>query len=253
MRFDVVRGGGSEEARIPRRLRAQRAAAAAAQRSTGAGSSRSAAACMADRRARLRHEPDRRRGRGWARTERWTFVNTSNRVHPMHIHGFLFRVVERSSRPVHRGERRGWKDTVAVLPGETVTVQPWFAPYAGRYVFHCHALEHGDLGDDAPAGGGRARDAARRRSRVAPATGAGRRQSGGDDLRGAPAGARARSRRSATRSRGASTGTTLVHNVKSDSAELGLRDRRSTAGADDVHVHRRRARTGSSARRTPAR
>ena len=31
-----------------------------------------------------------------------------------------------------------------MLPGETVTVQPWFAPYAGRYVFHCHALEHGD-------------------------------------------------------------------------------------------------------------
>ena len=37
-----------------------------------------------------------------------------------------------------------WKDTIGVLPGETATVQPWFAPYTGRYVFHCHALEHGD-------------------------------------------------------------------------------------------------------------
>ncbi len=55
----------------------------------------------------------------------------------------LFRVVERSSGVIHPGER-SWKDTVGVLPGETVTVQPWFAPYAGRYVFHCHSLEHGD-------------------------------------------------------------------------------------------------------------
>ena len=39
---------------------------------------------------------------------------------------------------------RGWKDTVAVQPGERVEVQPWFGPYAGRYVFHCHNLEHGD-------------------------------------------------------------------------------------------------------------
>jgi FtsP/CotA-like multicopper oxidase with cupredoxin domain len=31
-----------------------------------------------------------------------------------------------------------------VLPNETVTVRPWFAPYSGRYVFHCHALEHAD-------------------------------------------------------------------------------------------------------------
>ena len=28
--------------------------------------------------------------------------------------------------------------------GETVTVQPAFTPYAGRYVFHCHNLEHQD-------------------------------------------------------------------------------------------------------------
>ena len=35
-------------------------------------------------------------------------------------------------------------DGLGVLPGETVTVLAWFAPYAGRYVFHCHALEHAD-------------------------------------------------------------------------------------------------------------
>ena len=76
-------------------------------------------------------------------SELWQWHNPSNRVHPMHLHGMLFRVVERSSGVIHPGER-GWKDTIGVLPGETVTVQPWFIPYAGRYVFHCHALEHGD-------------------------------------------------------------------------------------------------------------
>ena len=44
----------------------------------------------------------------------------------------------------HPPGRAGWKDTVGVLPNETVTVQPWFIPYAGRDVFHCHSLEHGD-------------------------------------------------------------------------------------------------------------
>jgi FtsP/CotA-like multicopper oxidase with cupredoxin domain len=62
----------------------------------------------------------------------------------MHIHGYLFRVLGRSSGPVSPGERLGWKDTIGVLPNETVTVLAWFAPYGGKYVFHCHALEHAD-------------------------------------------------------------------------------------------------------------
>ena len=76
-------------------------------------------------------------------TEIWQYTNPSTRVHPMHLHGMLFRVLERSSGVVHPADR-GWKDTIAVQPGERVEIQPWFAPYAGRYVFHCHNLEHGD-------------------------------------------------------------------------------------------------------------
>ena len=45
---------------------------------------------------------------------------------------------------MHTADRLGWKDTVGVLPDETVTVLAWFAPYGGKYVFHCHALEHAD-------------------------------------------------------------------------------------------------------------
>ena len=38
-------------------------------------------------------------------TERWQFVNKSHRLHPMHLHGVHFRVLERSSGPVHAGDR----------------------------------------------------------------------------------------------------------------------------------------------------
>jgi spore coat protein A, manganese oxidase len=74
-------------------------------------------------------------------TERWQFVNTSHRAHPMHIHGVHFRVLNRSEGSVHPGER-AWKDTVMVAVGETVIVQPYFAQHRGRFVFHCHNLEH---------------------------------------------------------------------------------------------------------------
>jgi spore coat protein A len=141
LRFDVARGGGSEEARVPRRLRpldplpppnAERRWELALGTSAWQINGKS-------------FDPDRidaapRHGT----TEQWTFVNRSNRVHPMHLHGFLFRILERSSGRVHPADRLGLKDTVGVMPNETVTVLAWFAPYSGSYVFHCHALEHAD-------------------------------------------------------------------------------------------------------------
>ena len=38
----------------------------------------------------------------------------------------------------------GWKDTVVVPPGGEVTVAAQFTGYLGKYVFHCHNLEHED-------------------------------------------------------------------------------------------------------------
>jgi spore coat protein A len=74
-------------------------------------------------------------------TERWLFVNRSHRLHPMHLHGVHFRVLDRSIGSVHPGDR-AWKDTVMVDLDETVIVQPSFTAYPGRFVFHCHNLEH---------------------------------------------------------------------------------------------------------------
>jgi len=141
MRFDVARGGGREDFRVPRRLRPlEPLPAASADRTWRLGFGSGAWQINGKD-----FDPNRIDVSPRHRTsERWTFVNRSNRVHPMHIHGFLFRVLERSSGRVHPGDRLGWKDTVGVLPNETVAVLAWFGPYSGRYVFHCHSLEHAD-------------------------------------------------------------------------------------------------------------
>ena len=39
----------------------------------------------------------------------------------------------------------GWKDTVDLRPAEEATVIARFDDYPGRYVFHCHNLEHEDM------------------------------------------------------------------------------------------------------------
>ena len=143
VRFDVTRGGGVEEARIPhgpmRTL--ERLPEPTASRRCGPGAPDHRRRPVAARRPRLRRVPGRRRPR-LGTTELWQWRNPSNWSHPMHLHGII-RVVERSTGVVPRAER-GWKDTIGVASGETVAVQPWFVPYGGRYVFHCHNLEHGD-------------------------------------------------------------------------------------------------------------
>ena len=40
----------------------------------------------------------------------------------------------------------GWQDTVLVLPGETVRIKIPFTRHPGLYLYHCHILEHEDMG-----------------------------------------------------------------------------------------------------------
>ena len=40
----------------------------------------------------------------------------------------------------------GWKDTVLVMPGERVRLMMRFADYDGLFLYHCHNLEHEDMG-----------------------------------------------------------------------------------------------------------
>ncbi|HEX6585533.1 MAG TPA: multicopper oxidase domain-containing protein [Solirubrobacterales bacterium] len=80
-------------------------------------------------------------------TELWRFTTGGNAPHPVHVHGASFQV---QSRTGGRGTvfpwERGWKDTVLLEDRETVDVLIRFDGFRGRYVIHCHKLEHEDMG-----------------------------------------------------------------------------------------------------------
>ena len=77
------------------------------------------------------------------RVEDWTLTNTSPMDHPFHLHVWPFQIVARSDgAPIDVG----WKDTVNVPAGESVSVRIPFTQIRGRSVYHCHILDHEDLG-----------------------------------------------------------------------------------------------------------
>lgn len=80
-------------------------------------------------------------------TERWRFTTGGNAPHPVHLHGASFQVESRTGgRGIVMPWERGWKDTVLLQDGETVDVLVRFDGYRGRYLIHCHQLEHEDRG-----------------------------------------------------------------------------------------------------------
>jgi len=79
-------------------------------------------------------------------TEIWELINNSSVPHPMHVHAVQFKVLDRSGNRGLIPTETGWKDTVLVMPGETVRVIMKFDAQKGIYVFHCHNLEHEDNG-----------------------------------------------------------------------------------------------------------
>lgn len=83
----------------------------------------------------------------------WEWINNSPIPHPMHIHNVQFKVVSRVSPgtssygTINQGiVDSGWKDTVLVWPYERVKIAMRFGPDAGMYMYHCHILEHEDMG-----------------------------------------------------------------------------------------------------------
>lgn len=94
-------------------------------------------------------------------TEIWELVNLTEDTHPIHLHLVRFQVLDR--RPFDafayrdKGElhyygpaslpgadEAGWKDTVRCESGTVTRIIVPFEGYAGRYVWHCHILEHED-------------------------------------------------------------------------------------------------------------
>jgi len=94
-------------------------------------------------------------------TEIWEFLNLTDDAHPIHLHLVRFQILDR--RPINvsayvhdqkliytadavppDANEAGWKDTVRATPGASTRIIVKFEGYAGRYVWHCHILEHED-------------------------------------------------------------------------------------------------------------
>jgi spore coat protein A len=78
--------------------------------------------------------------------EIWRFVYEKSpwkQTHPPHIHLVNFQILDRNGQPPHPHER-GWKDTLRLDSGDDVRVIMRFDGYRGRYLMHCHNLEHED-------------------------------------------------------------------------------------------------------------
>jgi spore coat protein A len=75
-------------------------------------------------------------------TEIWELATDVH--HPVHLHLVHFKVLSRNGRPPLPTDT-GWKDTIDLRPGEAARVIARFGGYRGRYVFHCHNLEHEDM------------------------------------------------------------------------------------------------------------
>jgi spore coat protein A len=94
-------------------------------------------------------------------TEIWTLINPTDDSHPIHLHLVRFQILDRrrfnaglymSTRELKftgdavppEASEAGWKDTVRAQPGMVTRIIVHFEGYAGRYVWHCHILEHED-------------------------------------------------------------------------------------------------------------
>jgi spore coat protein A len=93
--------------------------------------------------------------------EIWSIVNPTDDSHPIHLHMVRFQILDRRKYDTFTfmttGELRytspaippdpheaGWKDTVQAHSEMVTRIIIRFEGYVGRYVWHCHVLEHED-------------------------------------------------------------------------------------------------------------
>ena len=98
-------------------------------------------------------------------TEVWEFTNSGSgrgrmggmmqMPHPVHIHALQFQIIERDVSQVSPSVwnsmkdgfiDEGWQDTFLLLPGMRVKVAMRFEDFTGIFIYHCHNLEHEDMG-----------------------------------------------------------------------------------------------------------
>jgi FtsP/CotA-like multicopper oxidase with cupredoxin domain len=101
--------------------------------------------------------------------EVWNILNLTGDTHPVHVHLVQFQILTRQRynaasyqtppapangppapiKPIEvprlpDENERGFKDTVRANPGEVVQIAAMFEGYCGKYMYHCHILEHED-------------------------------------------------------------------------------------------------------------
>jgi spore coat protein A len=92
-------------------------------------------------------------------TEIWSLINLTEDTHPIHLHLVRFQILDRQSFATFdylsdaklrltgpklspAAHEMGWKDVVQCPPGMVTRIIVPFQGYVGRYVWHCHILEH---------------------------------------------------------------------------------------------------------------
>ncbi len=74
--------------------------------------------------------------------------------HPIHFHGRQFQMLDRTIAPAGLTSwntvkdgivMNGWKDTFLIMPYETVRILVRHGDYPGKFIYHCHNLEHEDM------------------------------------------------------------------------------------------------------------
>lgn len=75
--------------------------------------------------------------------EEWTLKNTSPMDHPVHLHVWPMQLIATNGRPAERPE---WQDVVNVPARGSATVRIALEDFVGKTVYHCHILDHEDLG-----------------------------------------------------------------------------------------------------------
>jgi FtsP/CotA-like multicopper oxidase with cupredoxin domain len=75
--------------------------------------------------------------------EEWTVVNEHEDEHIFHIHTNPFQMVAVNGE---KPAQRDWHDTVVVPRKGSVTFRSRFLDFTGRFVLHCHMMNHEELG-----------------------------------------------------------------------------------------------------------
>jgi len=100
-------------------------------------------------------ERGRMRDRGEMESDRGMMEGGMQMPHPFHIHHLQFNILERDVSGVNSRIwnsvkdgfiDEGWQDTVLLMPGMSVKLIMRFEDFKGLFLYHCHNLEHEDMG-----------------------------------------------------------------------------------------------------------